>query len=221
MSNRASRSPRCAAGFRYHAADRTRGLAGHFRRSGKAGAGGFAAVGARALAESNWRNSMAALYERRTGPRKVALESALAPWSHGNAVLPGRTAGPVRDRFLPSRSVPDPLPEDDRDIAYAPVTRLSRWIEQRKLTSQRLTQIYLTRLERFDPKLRCVITLTPELALEQARQADAGDRIDGKYRGPLHGIPWGVKDLLDTAGIPTTGSRTLSGSWCPAGMRRW
>ena len=98
---------------------------------------------------------------------------------------------------------PGPLPENDQDIAFSPVTRLSRWIEQRKLTSQRLTQIYLARLERFDPKLRCVITLTRELALAQARKADE-EIAAGKYRGPLHGIPWGAKDLLDTAGIPTT-----------------
>lgn len=83
------------------------------------------------------------------------------------------------------------------------MTRLSRWIEQRKLTSERLTQIYLERLARFDPQLRCVITLTRELAIKQARKADA-EIASGKYRGPLHGIPWGVKDLLDTAGIPST-----------------
>jgi Asp-tRNA(Asn)/Glu-tRNA(Gln) amidotransferase A subunit family amidase len=83
------------------------------------------------------------------------------------------------------------------------VAKLSRWIEQRRLTSERLTNIYLDRLQRFDPKLRCVITLTRELALKQAKQADA-EIGAGKYRGPLHGIPWGAKDLLDTAGIPTT-----------------
>jgi len=66
-----------------------------------------------------------------------------------------------------------------------------------------LTQIYLDRLKRFDPKLRCVITLTSDLAMQQARQADQ-EIAAGKYRGPLHGIPWGGKDLLDTAGIPTT-----------------
>jgi Asp-tRNA(Asn)/Glu-tRNA(Gln) amidotransferase A subunit family amidase len=157
----------------------------------------------RALAAGNWRNSMAALYERRTGPRKVALEPAVAPWSRWNSVLPGQTAGPDRDRFVRSHSDPGPLPENDQDIAFSPVTRLSRWIEQRKLTSQRLTQIYLERLERFDPKLRCVITITRDLALAQARKADE-EIAAGKYRGPLHGIPWGAKDLLDTAGIPTT-----------------
>ncbi|HWZ32875.1 MAG TPA: amidase [Bryobacteraceae bacterium] len=157
----------------------------------------------RGLAAGNWRVSMAALYERRTGPRKVTLEPAAAPWSRWNAVLPGQTAGPERDRFIRSKVDPGPLPENDQDIAFAPVTRLSRWIEQRKITSQRLTQIYLERLQRFDPKLRCVITVTRDLAVEQARKADQ-EIAAGKYRGPLHGIPWGAKDLLDTAGIPTT-----------------
>jgi Asp-tRNA(Asn)/Glu-tRNA(Gln) amidotransferase A subunit family amidase len=69
--------------------------------------------------------------------------------------------------------------------------------------SQRLTEIYLERLKRFDPKLKCVITLTADLARAQARQAD-NEIAAGKYRGPLHGIPWGAKDLLDTAGIRTT-----------------
>ncbi len=84
-----------------------------------------------------------------------------------------------------------------------PSARLSRWIESRKLTSTRLTEIYLGRLERYNKQLRCVITLTREHALQQARQADA-EIAAGKYRGPLHGIPWGAKDLLDTAGIATT-----------------
>jgi Asp-tRNA(Asn)/Glu-tRNA(Gln) amidotransferase A subunit family amidase len=83
------------------------------------------------------------------------------------------------------------------------VWRQARWLEARTLSSERLTRIYLERLSRFDPQLRCVITLTPELALRQARQADDEIRA-GRYRGPLHGIPWGAKDLLDTAGIPTT-----------------
>jgi Asp-tRNA(Asn)/Glu-tRNA(Gln) amidotransferase A subunit family amidase len=80
---------------------------------------------------------------------------------------------------------------------------LSRWIETRKLSSDRLTRIYLDRLTRFDPELHCVITLTRDTALAQAKQADA-EIAAGKYRGPLHGIPYGVKDLLDTAGIATT-----------------
>jgi len=160
-------------------------------------------VDERNVAAKSWRANLAALYERRTGPRKVALESMLAPYSQWNPVLPGRPNGPTRDRFIRSNADPGPLPERDDEIAYAPVSKLSHWIEQRKLTSERLTQIYLKRIEQFDPKLRCIITLTRELALKQAQQADA-EIAAGKYRGPLHGIPWGGKDLLDTAGIATT-----------------
>jgi len=154
-------------------------------------------------AVANWRSAMAPLYERRVGPRKVALEPALAPWSHGEAALPGQAAGPARNLFLRSKTDPGPLPSNDEDIAFAPVTRLSRWLEKRQLTSERLTNIYLQRIERFNPKLLCVITPTRALAITQAKQADQ-EIAAGHYRGPLHGIPWGGKDLLDTAGIPTT-----------------
>lgn len=157
----------------------------------------------RGMAARSWRANMAALYERRTGPRKLELEPTLAPWSHWNAVLPGEKAGSEREQFVRSKADPGPLPARDEDIAFAPLTRLSRWIEQRKLTSQQLTQLYMKRLEKFDPQLRCVITLTPELAQSQAQKADQ-EIAAGKYRGPLHGIPWGGKDLLDTKGIPTT-----------------
>jgi Asp-tRNA(Asn)/Glu-tRNA(Gln) amidotransferase A subunit family amidase len=157
----------------------------------------------RAFAAESWRVNLASVCERRTGPRKVTLEPTVAPWSRYNSVLPGQPAGPQHDQFVRSTTDPGPLPANDSDIAYASVTRLSRWIERGKLSSERLTEIYLRRLEQFDPKLRCVITLTRELALAQARKADK-EIAAQKYRGPLHGIPWGAKDLLDTAGIPTT-----------------
>ena len=157
----------------------------------------------RAQAAGNWPEAMAGTMERRTGPKKVALEASLAPASRWDPVLPGLTAGPARERFLRGKADPEPVPKRDDDIAFAPVAALSRWIESKALSSERLTRIYLERLRRFDPKLRCVITLTPDLALEQARRADA-EIAAGKYRGPLHGIPWGVKDLLDTRGIRTT-----------------
>jgi len=157
----------------------------------------------RKQAAGNWRESMAALYERRTGPRKVALGDMLAPYSHVNPVLPGHGPVPTGNQMIRSDEDVGPLPGADADIAFAPVWKLSRWIESRKLTSERLTRIYLERLKRFDPKLHCVITLTEELALSQARRADQ-EIAAGHYRGALHGIPWGGKDLLDTAGIRTT-----------------
>lgn len=157
----------------------------------------------RAQAEFSWRVSMAPLYERRTGPLKVSLEPGLAPYSQWNPILPGQKTLPARDQFIRSKTDPGPLPTNDEDIAFATVTQLSRWIEQRKLTSERLTNLYLDRLEKFNPQLRCAITITRELALSQAKRADQ-EIAAGKYRSPLHGIPWGGKDLLDTAGIPTT-----------------
>jgi len=157
----------------------------------------------REVAASSWRADMASLYERRTGPRKIALESSLAPATKWDPMLPGLKMVPERDRFIRSKSEPAPPPSKDEDIAFASVSQLSHWIQQRKLTSERLTDIYLQRLEKFNPTLRCVITLTRELALKQAKQADL-EIAAGKYRGPLHGIPYGAKDLLDTANIPTT-----------------
>ena len=157
----------------------------------------------RNVAADSWRRTMAAVYERRTGPRRAELDATLSPATLWNPVLPGLKTTPERDRFVRSNTDPGPLPSRDEDIAYSPVTRLSRWIEQKKLTSERLTQIYLKRIGQFDPKLRCIITLTRDLALSQAKKADQ-EIAGGKYRGPLHGIPWGGKDLLDTAGIPTT-----------------
>lgn len=156
----------------------------------------------RAMAAASWRNSMAALYERRTGPRKVRFDPTLAPYSTWNPVLPGQGIQ-RQDRFVRSQRDPGPVPASDAKIAFAPLWKLSRWLETRQLRSQRLTDIYLARIEKFDPKLRCVITLTRELALTQAKQADR-EISSGHYRGPLHGIPWGGKDLLDTASIATT-----------------
>jgi Asp-tRNA(Asn)/Glu-tRNA(Gln) amidotransferase A subunit family amidase len=98
---------------------------------------------------------------------------------------------------------PEPIGLGEDDLAFAPVTSLARLIQSRQVSSVELTELYLRRLERYDPALRCVVTMTGDLALEQARQADA-EIAAGRYRGPLHGIPWGAKDLLATRGIRTT-----------------
>jgi Asp-tRNA(Asn)/Glu-tRNA(Gln) amidotransferase A subunit family amidase len=157
----------------------------------------------RQQAADTWRRSLAPYLERRTGPRKVAIADTDAPATLWNPMLPGLAGGPTRDRFVRSKADSTPLPSSDDAIAFAPVTLLSRWIESRKLTSERLTGIYLTRIQQLDPKLRSVITLTRDHALARAKAADAEIAAE-KYRGPLHGIPYGVKDLLDTANIPTT-----------------
>ena len=156
-----------------------------------------------AQAAGNWPQSMASVYERRVGPRKLHIEETIAPATIWNPTLPGQSTGPAKNEFLVGSSPAPDLPANDGDIAFAPVRMLSDWIRTRQITSERLTNIYLTRLDTFNPKLHCVITLTREHALEQARAADR-EIAAGNYRGPLHGIPWGAKDLLDTAGIPTT-----------------
>ena len=160
-----------------------------------------------AEAAGNWRVSMAPLYERRVGPRKVEIPDSVAPATTWNPAIPQaaeqankyRTMGGF-EYTLPQDT---PLPSDDAAIAYSSVAQLAAWMRDRKITSERLTRIYIDRIKRYNPKLRCVITLTEEHAMQQARQADA-EIAAGKWRGPLHGIPWGGKDLLDTAGIPTT-----------------
>jgi hypothetical protein len=99
------------------------------------------------------------------------------------------------------------VPSSDDAIAFLPAHRLSALIRERKITSQRLTEIYLTRIKRLDPTLLCAVTIMEEQARAAAKQADA-EIAAGKYRGPLHGLPWGVKDLFSTKGVPTTwGSR--------------
>jgi Asp-tRNA(Asn)/Glu-tRNA(Gln) amidotransferase A subunit family amidase len=157
----------------------------------------------RAQAASSWRVNMAPVYERRTGPKKIVLDPTLAPFSQYRSAMPGEKIRTGKNQFIRSKNDAGSLPTNEEEIAFAPVSKLARWIEQKKLSSQRLTQIYLQRIEQYNPKLRCVITLTRELAIEQAKEADA-EIAAGRYRGPLHGIPWGGKDLLDTLGIPTT-----------------
>ena len=95
------------------------------------------------------------------------------------------------------------VPSNLEDLAFAPVTVLSELVRTRRVTSEQLTRMYLGRLERYDPTLQCVVSLTTERALRQAREMDA-EIARGRYRGPLHGIPWGAKDLLAVRGYKTT-----------------
>jgi Asp-tRNA(Asn)/Glu-tRNA(Gln) amidotransferase A subunit family amidase len=163
----------------------------------------------REMVAASWRRSMAPFLERRSGPRKVALEPELAPATQWNPSVIGSTSGPALSERSESKGLVRsadghaPLPAGDAEIAFAPVSQLSRWIERKALSSERLTGIYLRRIEQFDGKLRSVITLTRDAALAQAKRADA-EIAAGRYRGALHGVPYGVKDLLDTAGIATT-----------------
>ncbi len=157
----------------------------------------------RAQAASNWRSAMAPLYERRTGPRKVEIPSTIAPYSTVNSILPGQSSGPTTNQFIRTASTQEKLPNFRRADRLCPNPATLPLDRNPPTYQQRLTNIYLARIERLNPKINCIITLTRDHALAQAKQADA-EIAAGHYRGPLHGIPWGAKDLLDTANIPTT-----------------
>lgn len=135
--------------------------------------------------------------------REVPLGNSVAPAIQFNPVLPGMTFEKKVGRLRLSKRQKRKVPSDLDDLAFWPVTDLARLIKSRKVSSTELTTMYLDRLKRYDPKLKCVVTLTEELALKQAKRAD--DEIAaGNYRGPLHGIPWGAKDLLAVKGYKTT-----------------
>jgi Asp-tRNA(Asn)/Glu-tRNA(Gln) amidotransferase A subunit family amidase len=148
---------------------------------------------------SSARGSLRTRYENiRAANIPNSLQSALV----FNPIPAGMKLPTVR---LPlKRSMPKvSLPRTDEELAFLPVTHLSQLIRTRQVTSTQLTRLYLDRLKKYDPVLHCVITLTEELALKQAAQADK-EISAGKYRGPLHGIPWGAKDLLAVKGYKTT-----------------
>ncbi len=104
-------------------------------------------------------------------------------------------------------AAPARRPSSEEDLAFAPLTELAALVRTRQVSSVELTRLYLERLRRYDPVLRCVITRTEELALKQAERADS-EIAAGRYRGPLHGIPWGAKDLLAIPGYRTTWGAT-------------
>ncbi len=115
---------------------------------------------------------------------------------------PGKPMPETAGGMQPSRPEVS-RPAADTDLAFLPVTHLARLVETRQVTSTELTELYLARLQEFDPVLLCVVNLTEDLAREQAARADA-EIAAGNYRGPLHGIPWGAKDLLAVKGTKTT-----------------
>lgn len=147
----------------------------------------------------NGRNNLPATYER---IRKMDLGNGVPPAIVFNPVLPGMKL-PKEQRPMRPSAVKVLKPKTDEELAFLPVTHLSALIRSRQVSSIDLTKIYLERLKKYDPVLHCVVTFTEELALAQAKKADE-EIASGKYRGPLHGIPWGAKDLLAVKGYKTT-----------------
>lgn len=135
--------------------------------------------------------------------RAVSLENHVPPAFSFDPRLPGMVFETIRCPMVTSKIDVPPLPADLEEVAFWPVTHLAHLIRTRQVSSVALTEMYLRRLKRYDPLLHCVVTFTEELAMSQARRADE-EIASGHYRGPLHGIPWGAKDLLATRSIRTT-----------------
>jgi Asp-tRNA(Asn)/Glu-tRNA(Gln) amidotransferase A subunit family amidase len=134
---------------------------------------------------------------------KVALPNSVSPAIVFDPLPPGKKISPeARRPMVRSKVASRAVPADD-ELAFLPVTELSELVRRKRVTSVALTQMYLARLKKYDPVLKCVISLTEDRALRQAHAADA-EIARGNYRGPLHGIPWGAKDLLSVRGYKTT-----------------
>lgn len=142
----------------------------------------------------------------REGPRAVReleFDNSLPPAPAFDPRLPGRNYGAQKNKVIVGQKPSNTRPASDVDIAFAPLTQLAHWVKHRKISSRELTDIYLARIGKHANDLQCFVTITADLARQQAAQADA-EIANGKYRGPLHGIPFALKDLADTKDIKTT-----------------
>ena len=137
--------------------------------------------------------------------RKVDLKNSVPPALSFFAAPPQEAPAKInRDEIRPIAADDEAKkPESEEDLAFLPVTKLAALLKAKKVTSTELAKLYLARLKKYDPLLKCVVTLTEELALKQAEKADA-EIAAGKYRGPLHGVPWGAKDIIAVPGYKTT-----------------
>lgn len=139
--------------------------------------------------------------------RAVELDNSLLPGlEFAPLVTPASRPDPRGyDVTIPRAAEPEPVlrRDSDEDVAFGSIRQLGKLLRDRKISSVELTKLYLERLRRYDPLLKCVVTLMDDLAIKQAKQADRelAQKID---RGPLHGIPWGVKDIISYPGYPTT-----------------
>jgi hypothetical protein len=145
-------------------------------------------------------NNNLATYERL---RSAHTPLDVSPPYHFSALVPGITPNKNREPFVLSKVPSLKRSANLEDVAFLPLRQLSELIRTRQVSSVELTKMYLERLHRYQPKLNFVVTFLDEVGMAQAKQADA-EIAAGKYKGPLHGIPWGAKDIIAAKGYPTT-----------------
>ena len=146
-------------------------------------------------------------YQAYNALRMIRIPSEIPPSLQFNPVPVGMTFSDKQEKIKYSQTLYSERPENLNDLAFYPVRELGELLRRRKITSTELTKLFLERLKKHGSELQCVITITEELALEQARRADE-EIARGNYRGPLHGIPYGAKDLLAVKGYKTTWGAT-------------
>ncbi len=134
--------------------------------------------------------------------RAIPIPNDVSPPFHFSALVPGMTVNRTRQPFRISTPAVK-RPANLEDVAFWPVVQLAQLLKTRQVTSTELTRMYLARLHRYNATLNCAVTILDDVALEQAKQADAAIAA-GKYKGPLHGIPWGAKDIIAVKGYKTT-----------------
>src|SRR4051812_19960254 len=127
----------------------------------------------------------------------------VSPPFHFNPLVPGMKVNRTREQMRISPNPSVKRPANLEDVAFWSVRQLAELVRSKQVTSTELTTMYLTRLKRYNAKLSNVVTFCDDLAMKQAKQADA-EIAAGKYKGPLHGIPWGAKDIIAARGYPTT-----------------
>src|SRR5579863_7307795 len=139
--------------------------------------------------------------------RKLEIPNDVAPPFYFSAIPPGMKVNRTREPLRFSTPTVK-RPANVEDLAFAPVIQLSHLLRTKQVTSVELTEMYLGRLHKYNGKLNCVVTFLDEVAMAQAKQADA-EIAAGKYKGPLHGVPWGAKDIIAVKGYKTTWGSNL------------
>ncbi len=152
--------------------------------------------------EKTMLNAVNQSLTRMTTLRMIKIPNDVSPPFHFSALVPGMTINRTRQPFRMS-TPPVKRPANLEEVAFWPVVQLAQLVKTRQVTSRELTQMYLDRLHKYNPLLNCAVTICDELAMNQASRADT-ELAAGKYRGPLHGIPWGAKDIIAVKGYKTT-----------------